>query len=180
VQTWIALLKGVNVGGRNKLPMKALAESLGKSGLMGVKTYIQSGNIIFSSDEKNTVVLTEKIKNVINANFKCDPPVVLLALEELSRDIEINPFAQLVKSGEEKTLHLFFLSAKPVSIDQDRLETTRLPTERGKLEGTVFYLLAPEGFGNSKLASQVEKIFGVTATARNWSTVCAIMRLAQN
>ena len=182
MESWIALLRWVNVGGRNKLPMKQLAAELEALGLSGVKTYIQSGNVVFRCPNDRAANLATEIGAAIKAKFGFEPSVAVISVNELAQAKADNPFPEAVdesaNAGNGKNLHVFFLSGIPFPLDRDRLEALRRPSERWEIKGSVFYLHTPEEFGNSKLAAQVEKILKVTATARNWSTVCALLDLA--
>ncbi|OIQ82560.1 hypothetical protein GALL_356590 [mine drainage metagenome] len=176
--TWIALLKGVNVGGKHILPMKTLVTELETLGLTDVKTYIQSGNIVFRDSKRTAATLASEIGRTIEARFGFDPHVVVISHKDFASAVAGNPFRESVNDENGKTLHLFFLDKTPLTLDQDRLKALIRPSERWHLEGRVFYLYTPEGFGDSKLASQVEKVLGVSTTARNWRTVCALLDLA--
>jgi uncharacterized protein (DUF1697 family) len=178
MQIWIALLKGVNVGGRNKLPMKLLVSELESAGLSDVKAYIQSGNLVFRSPRTKGDIASQ-IANTIEEKFAFRPHVVMLSYKDLVTASEQNPFSELTSETDSKLVHFFFLSEAPAKIDIERLERVRKPTERYKVDGAVFYLHTPDGFGDSKLAIQVEKILAVTATARNLRTVRTLLDLSQ-
>jgi uncharacterized protein (DUF1697 family) len=181
MKNWIALLRGVNVGGKNKLPMKQLAAELAALGLSDIRTYIQSGNVVFrSADAQVATVFAAEIKAAIKAKFGFEPHVIVISDKELADSVTANPFPELSLDANGKTLHFFFLAEVPHNIDQNRLAAVRRPSERWHIEGPVFYLHTPEGFGNSKLAVRVESILGVTATGRNWSTVCALLDLMKD
>jgi uncharacterized protein (DUF1697 family) len=180
MKTWIALLRGVNVGGKNKLPMKALAAELATIGMSDIRTYIQSGNVIFRSpDAQVATVLAAEIRAAIKAKFGFEPHVIVISAKELADSVANNPFSELSLDSDGKALHFFFLAEAPRNFDQDRLAAVRRQSERWQVEGRILYLHTPQGFGNSKLSSQIERILGVTATARNWSTVCALLNLAK-
>lgn len=168
MNTYIALLRGINVGGYNKLPMKELVLLLDKLRLQNVNTYIQTGNIAFSS-EKDAEWLAENIKTMIVQKYNFAPKVVVLEFDELKGAIASNPFTEA--ESEPKTLHLYFLDNEPEDPDLKSLEAIKKDTERFMLKRKTFYLHAPEGVGRSKLASRAEKILGVAATARNWRTI---------
>ncbi len=178
METWIALLRGVNVGGKNKLPMKLLAAELEAIGLAGVKTYIQSGNVVFRCPSARAKKIAAEIGDAIEAKFGFEPHVALISAKDLAGAATANPFSESATELDGNRLHLFFLAKAPATIDRGRLEAVRRPSERWGIEGAVFYLHAPEGIGDSKLAAQVEKICGVPATARNWRTVRALLDLA--
>ncbi len=167
--TLIALLRGINVIGNNKLPMKELSALLTDMGLRDVQTYIQSGNVVFRSNLKNKTALAAKITAAIEAQHGFAPQVLLLDVDELRKAIAGNPYPEAVT--EPRLLHLFFLDEAPQHPDLKALEAIRLDSERFKLIGKVFYLHTPDGFGPSKLSGRVEKALGVAATARNWNTV---------
>lgn len=173
--TLIALLRGINVIGNNKLPMKELSALMTDMGLCDVQTYIQSGNVVFRSNLKNKATLPAKISAAIKAQHGFAPHVLLLEAEELRKAMAGNPYPAAV--AEPKSLHLFFLDEVPQHPDLKSLEANRTNSERFKLAGKVFYLHTPDGFGPSKLAARVEKSLGVAATARNWNTVCKLAEM---
>jgi uncharacterized protein (DUF1697 family) len=176
METCIALFRGINVGGNTILPMKELVTILERLGLRNVTTYIQSGNVVFQSDEKDFSRLANKISAAIEQARGLSPQVLILSVKELQAAIAANPFPQ--GERERKSLHLFFLDAVPRKPDLETLESIKTKTEQFKLIKQVFYLYAPDGIGRSKLAARVEKALGVTVTARNWRTVNEIMSIA--
>jgi uncharacterized protein (DUF1697 family) len=177
MKTYIALFRGLNVGGNNILPMNELVTVLEKIGARNVKTYIQSGNAVFQGEETNALLLSNKISAAIKKSHGFEPQVLLLELEEMERAVESNPFPE--GESEPKALHLYFLEAIPENPDFDTLASIKSNRERFALKDGVFYLQAPEGIGRSKLAAKAEKLLGVSATARNWRTVCKIMAMAK-
>ena len=177
MKTYVAFFRGINVGGRNKLPMKELAATLEHVGCRNVATYIQSGNAVLQSEERDASVLSETIQAAIKERDGFEPRVLLLESEELERAMRSNPFPEA--ESEPKTLHLYFLAAPPERPDPDALDGLRGDRERFVLADGVFYLHAPDGLGRSKLAANVERLLGVPATARNWRTVRKVMEMAQ-
>ena len=177
MNTIIALLRGINVGGNNKLPMKELREVLTKMGLKDVQTYIQSGNVVFRSDTADMGKLSESITAAIQNSHGFAPRIILLTAGSLRQAIAANPFPE--GESEPKSLHLFFLASPPENPDIAKIESLKSDTENYKLIGSVFYLHAPDGIGRSKLAEKVERALGVPATARNWRSVCQIMAIAE-
>ena len=166
---WIALFRGINVGGNNLLPMKELVRHLESLKLKNVRTYIQSGNIVFDTDEKNARSLAKKIKERIEREHGFGPEVLLLSGEELQNAIQANPFPHAV--SDPKSLHLFFLEKPAAKANLQALDLAKAPTESYVLNGSVFFLHAPEGVGRSKLAASAERHLGVAVTARNYRTV---------
>jgi uncharacterized protein (DUF1697 family) len=177
MKTYIALFRGVNVGGTNVLPMKDLVALLENIGSQNVKTYIQSGNAVFQNQEENPSLLSNKIRVTLKKRHGLEPQVLLLTPEEIERAIESNPFPEA--ESEPKTLHIHFLASMPKNPDLGALESIKSDRERFALKDRVFYLHAPEGIGRSKLAANTENLLGVAITGRNWRTVCKIMTMAR-
>jgi len=178
MKIYIALLRGINVGGKNLLPMKELVAMLGDLGARNIKTYIQSGNAVFVWKGKDTSQLANKIRAEIKKRRGFDPHVLLLELEDLERVIQQNPFPAEAEA-DPKALHAGFLAAAPERPDLKTLESLKSDSERFRLIGSVFYLLAPEGVGRSNLAAKAEKLLGVPMTDRNWRTVGTLWQMAQ-
>jgi uncharacterized protein (DUF1697 family) len=173
----IAFFRGINVGGRNLLPMadlRAILESLGSS---DVATYIQSGNVVFSHKARNDPALSRRICAAIEAQFGFLPGLMLLSASELQRAAAANPFPDAI--ANPKTLHLWFLAAEPAQPDLDGLEALAADSEAFSLGDGVFYLHAPDGIGRSRLAQRVERLLGVPATARNWRTIDKMLSLSK-
>jgi len=176
LNTFIALFRGINVGGRNKLPMRELVEILDRLGLEKIETYIQSRNVVFESEENNASTIAQKVQDAIKEKYNFAPQVILLRPKELKDAIESNPFPNA--EIKPKTLHIYFLDLEPQKPDLDKLKSIKEDNESFVLKNKVFYLHAPDGIGRSKLAASVEKALGVTTTARNWRTVAKIMAMA--
>ena len=177
MKTYIALFRGINVGGHNVLPMKDLVALLENIGAQNVMTYVQSGNAVFQSEETSAPILSNTISATIKEDHGFEPQVLLLELEEMQKAVGSNPFPEA--ESKPKTLHLHFLASVPKDPDFDALESIKTDRERFVLKDSVFYLHAPDGIGRSKLAANAEKILGVSMTARNWRTVCKIMAMAK-
>jgi uncharacterized protein (DUF1697 family) len=171
--TRIALFRGINVGGRNVLPMKELVRDLEALKLTNIRTYIQSGNVVFDTSSKSSAALERKIAEAIEKRHGFRPEVLIITPAQLAAAIEGNPYPEA--EDEPKTLHLSFLAATPKAPDLDAMEKIKSPTERFHLAGDVLYLHAPDGIGRSRLAAQIEKHLGVPATGRNWRTVCKLL-----
>ena len=177
MKTYVALFRGINVGGTNVLPMKDLASLLENIGSQNVKTYIQSGNAVFQSEEENASLLSNKIRAAIKKSHGFEPQLLLLTPKEIERAIESNPFPEA--ESEPKTLHAYFLASMPENPDLGALDNIKSDRERFALKDRVFYLHAPDGIGRSKLAANAEKLLGISMTARNWRTVCKVMAVAK-
>jgi len=177
MKTCIALLRGINVGGKNALPMKAFREMLEDLGCRDVETYIQSGNAVFRTNERSLSSLSNRIGSRIEEAHGFRPHILLLSAGDFERAIEENPFPE--GEANHKSLHFFFLDSPPKKPDLERLNEMKADTERFELKKRVFYLHAPEGIGYSKLAMGVEKALGVPTTARNWRTVSKILEMTR-
>ncbi len=172
---YVALLRGINVGGKNSLPMQDLRDIFSALGCEDVTTYIQSGNAVLRSNASRTL-LGSKIEAAVNEKFGFQPKVLLLTVANYRSILAANPFPHAVDNP--KSLHVSFMSEAPVDPDLDALETLRSPTESFELLANAFYLHAPDGIGRSKLAAKVEKCLGVEATGRNWRTATKLAELA--
>ena len=177
MSTYVALFRGINVGGRNRLPMRELVEVLQSLALQNVRTTIQSGNVAYESEETNAPELADRISAAVNESHGFRPKVLLLEVDELKEAIAANPFPEA--EAHPKSLHLFFLASVPENPDLKTLESYRRDSERFALKGKVFYLQAPDGIGRSKVAARAEKALGVAATARNWRSVGRILGLVK-
>ena len=173
MNTCVALLRGINVGGKNTLPMKDLVTILEDLGCTNVRTYIQSGNVVYRSQKKCSNKTAKEIGSNIMASHGFEPNVMLLDESELDAAVENNPF----KTHEGKGLHFYFLEATPKNPNLAKLTNLKSASEEFRLDGSVFYLYAPDGIGRSKLAAAVERNMGVAATARNWNTVTRLLSM---
>jgi uncharacterized protein (DUF1697 family) len=174
---YVAFLRGINVGGTGKLPMKELIALLEGLGATGVRTYIQSGNAVFTSPAKDAAKLGARLTAAIEAARGFAPHVLVLTAAELEKAAQGNPYPEAVATGNR--LFLGFLAAKPAKPDTAKLAALKSPTERFTLKDRVFYFHAPDGVGRSKLAAGAERAIGVPMTLRNWQTVTAVLALAQ-
>ncbi|REK77578.1 DUF1697 domain-containing protein [Paenibacillus paeoniae] len=177
---YIALLRGINVGGKNKIKMAELRESLGTIGLQRVQTYIQSGNILFESNEEEQP-LRERIEQTIEADFGLAIKVVMRTLDEL-RSIKGNlPFseqqvAEAKASAEGEVLYVSMLLERPLPDKLEKLGSIDTGEDRYVLDGINLYLLYSLSVRNSKLSAHVEKL-GVPSTVRNWNTINKLIEL---
>ena len=174
--TSIALLRGINVGGNNPLPMKSLVALLESLGLENVSTYIQSGNAVFQAKRKPPKTLAAKIRRAIGEAHGFEPEVLVLGADAFGAAMDENPFPKA--TSEPKTLHVSFLETQRKNPDLDAIKAARAKTEHYVLTERAFYLHAPDGIARSRLAARAESWLGVRATARNWRSVEAIWKLA--
>ena len=178
MNTYIALIRGINVGGSHRLPMKDLKLAFEQNGCSDVHTYIQSGNVVFRSTTADAGRLAKRLAAAVSKSHGFEPHVLVLTRNELEKAAAANPFPEA--DNNPTSVHLFFLTASPKKPDPATLEAARAPSERFALKGRVFYLHTPDGFGTSKLAACVESLLGVPATARNWRTATRLLALARS
>lgn len=176
MQTYIALFRGINVGGKNILAMKALIAILESLGAQKVRTYIQSGNALFQRSETNIAEFKSKLISQIKLQHGFEPQIMMVSRETIEKAILENPFPEA--ETDPSSLHLGFLAAPPSHPQLAELNALKKDSERFHLSPSVFYLHAPEGIGRSKLAAKAEKLLGVAMTDRNWKTVCKIRDMA--
>lgn len=177
MKTYIALFRGINIGGHNLLPMKDLIPLLERLGLRNVRTYIQSGNAVFQSTAQDASRLAKRISAEIKKARGFEPQVLLLEPKDLKKAIAANPYPEA--GPDPKSLHILFLLSAPAAPDLTKLEQLKATSERFKLTGRLFYLHAPAGVGRSRLAANAERLLGVPVTGRNWRTVQELLALAK-
>ncbi len=176
--TWIGLLRGINVGGNNKIAMADLRVSLSNAGLHDVATYIQSGNLLFESDfAESDVVAT--LRTVLVEQHDLDVPVVARTLDELERVAARHP--DEAGAIDPKLLHVAFLDRAPAPEAVRTVETDAWAPDRWTVEGRELFLTYPEGSARSKMTiDRFEKPWSVTATARNLNTVRKLVDLGRS
>lgn len=174
--TYVALLRGVNVGGKNPLPMKEARAAFTAIGLSDVATYIQSGNFVFRASAPREV-LAEAMSSALNQTFGLNVPVVMRTAGELQRIRRQHPFA--ADATDARQLHVGFLSQKPELSDVKTLDPERSPPDRFAIKGSNLYLFFPKGSARSKLTVQYfdSRLHCVT-TVRNWKTVNVLADMA--
>jgi uncharacterized protein (DUF1697 family) len=157
------------------LPMRELVAILKGIGYENIRTYIQSGNIVFSSKKKIRPSGANEISKEIERKMGFSPKVLILSAKQFQNSINNNPFP----TNDGKALHFFFLESLPESPDIEMLKLLKAKSENFVLEGRVFYLHAPEGIGRSKLAAAIEKSIGIPLTGRNWNTVNRLAKMVE-
>jgi uncharacterized protein (DUF1697 family) len=176
VQTLVALLRGINLGGKNKVPMADLKVQLAELGLEDVVTYIQSGNAVFRSPVAKTRVAADIAKRVATA-YGLDVKVIVRTPAELGRIAKANPY--LPGEKDVSKLHVIYLDRAPKAADKAKLDPDRSPPDEFTVRGREIYLHLPNGLGRSKLTiDYFERRLGVAATARNWNTLLKLIDLA--
>jgi uncharacterized protein (DUF1697 family) len=174
--THLALLRGINLGAKNKLPMKDLGEMFASAGCGKVRTFIQSGNVIFVAAPGRADRMPDLIRGQIAKHFGYQVPIVLRTTEQLANVIRNNPF---LKAGvAEQELHVLFLGDLPAPRAVQSLDPDRSPPDEFRIAGREIYLRLPNGVGRSKLNNQYfDSRLGTISTGRNWRTVTKLFEL---
>jgi uncharacterized protein (DUF1697 family) len=168
----VALLRGINVGGKNKLLMKDLAAIFTAAGCKGVTTFIQSGNVVF---EGPTTGLAAKIEKAIEKKFGFRPPIQFRSAAQLEQIVHINPFIR----EDENYVHVVFLADVPATAAMAALDSARSPGDRFHVSGQEIYLHVPNGMGETKLTNAwFDSKLSTISTSRNWRTTLKLLELA--
>jgi uncharacterized protein (DUF1697 family) len=175
--TYVALLRGINVGGKNKLPMKELVALFEDIGCDEVRTYIQSGNVVFRTGVDRVSEVQDAVCEAIAARFGYRIPVLLRTAQELGNVVATNPF--LVESPDPKHLHVGFLADTPSAERVQSLDPRRSDVDRFAVLGAEVYLHVPGGMGRTKLTTDYfDRRLGKVMTVRNWRSVQALLEMA--
>ncbi len=176
-ETYVCLLRGINVSGKNIIKMEALRESFQNSRLQNVQTYLQSGNVVFRAPKKSCLDIQSKISKIIADDFGFSPFVLVKTAHELQIIAKENPF--LRDNGiDAKKLHVTFLSQTPNQATLKNMNAIDAKSDTFFCTGDIVYLLCSEGYGRTKLSNNaIERVLNVSATTRNWKTLCALNRI---
>jgi len=169
------LLRGVNIGPRNRVPMAELRAALEDAGFEDVKTYLQSGNVVLSNKAKPEQT-ARKVERLIQERFGLEIAVVARTGGQLARVVARNPLGDVAK--DPKRYQVSFLDGPLPATSKQKLEEARVESERFVVHGREIYAWHPAGVARSKLWAELAgRGLGVTATARNWTTVTALLAL---
>jgi uncharacterized protein (DUF1697 family) len=172
----IVLLRGINVGSHNRVAMPRLRDVLGDAGFEDVRTYVQSGNIVLSSTGKAEEV-ARTTRRLIKEEFGLEIPVITRTRAQLAKIVEANPLGQVARNP--KLYQVSFFERKPSGDIVQRAEEVATASERIVAIGREIYAWHPDGAARSKLwAFLASQKLGITATARNWTTVTKLLQLA--
>ena len=177
MKTYVALLRGINVSGQKPIRMTDLQRSCERLGLDNVRTYLQSGNIVFSADGAPLVKLAATLRARVARDFGHDLEILVLAASELARIAQSNPLRPR-SVDDQKFYHATFLFGAVAVSRFKGLALPARPGEKAVLVRQVIFLHCPHGYGTTKLNNgYFEKALGVAATTRNWRTVVALRDL---
>jgi uncharacterized protein (DUF1697 family) len=175
--TYIALLRGINVSGQKIIKIEELRKLFESLGFENVKTYIQSGNVIFNSRIDSAEKIVKSVEKKIKEVYSFDVTVIIRTRDELSTIIKSNPFS---KTNPAEKLYVLFLSDIANNDNVEKLLPYKSKTEEFRLIGKEIYLYYPDGYGKSKLTNNIfESKLGVKATTRNWNTVNKLFEMSK-
>ena len=175
----ICMLRGVNVGGHNKIKMEELRALCGALKLRNACTFIQSGNVLFATSERDLEALAEKIQSAIERKFKFRPGIVLRTIDELREVIKKNPFSKYAESDPGRLL-VTFLAADPGNAARKEALAVDTSPEVMRLVGREAYIYFPNGQGKQKMSwPKIERILKTTGTGRNWISVTKMLAMAE-
>ena len=176
---YVSMLRGINVGGNKRIKMDALRRSFDALGFQQVKTFIQSGNVVYKSAKASTTALSNKIEKRLLEDFGFAVLVVTRTAEEMAGAIKNNSFAA-AKGIDQEKLHVMFLSAPPAPDALSKLNAWIAEPEQCRCLGRELYLYLPNGAGESKLLkAPLDRILSVVSTTRNWRTVNSLHQMCQ-
>ncbi len=175
---FIALLRGVNVGGHNKIRMAELANALERNDFADVRTYIQSGNIVFRAKGKRAAMLANRFSQVILDEFDLEIPVLIRSAANFREAVEANPF--IAAGAEQSALYFGFLSEKPKAALIEQLDPDLSPGDEFHVIADTIYTYCPNGLARTKLSNvYFDRKLKVSSTFRNWNTVQRLLAMSE-
>ncbi|MGB9978646.1 DUF1697 domain-containing protein [Methanobacterium sp.] len=175
---YIALLRGINIGRSKRIKMAYLVKAFESLGFKNVKTYVQSGNVIFEHESNDTSKIAESIERKISQTFSFSVNAVIRTKDELEDIVKGNPFIKESDIELDK-LHVTFLSDTPDSKAALDLDIVKAENEKFEINGREVYLYCPNGYARTKLKNDMfEKKLNVVATTRNWKTTNKLLELS--
>ncbi len=174
----IAILRGINVGGKRKILMADLKSMFETLHFSGIQTYIQSGNVLFHTDNDDHAALSNSIEKAIDEQFGFEVPVIIRTAEELAAAVDKNPFYQ--DAVDVKQLHLTFLEQEPSPANKQHTESYNYEPDEFVIEGKHVFIYCDGKYHKSKLSNTFfEKQLQVKATTRNWKTVLKLWEMSR-
>ena len=171
------MLRGINVSGQKLIKMKALQQSYEDLEFQNITTYLQSGNVIFTSEEVNSKMLEQRISEQIETDFGFNVPVIVLTIDKLKQVIDNNPFQKT--SDMNQFVYVTFLYSMPELYNKESIENKKQGGEEVVFTDNVVFLYCPNGYGKTKLTNNfIETKLNVEATTRNWKTTNELLNIA--
>ncbi|QMU30927.1 DUF1697 domain-containing protein [Adhaeribacter radiodurans] len=180
MQTYIALLRGINVSGQKMMKMPELLALFQSLNLKNVKTYVQSGNVVFQTEKQGATNLEEQIARAITEKFQFSVPVLVKDQTEWERVLQNNPF--IINQDEDTSkLHVTLLASEPTPDRVAKINPALYLPDEFRIVKNTIYLSCPNGYGRTKLHNNFfESKLKVNATTRNWKTMQALMNLVES
>lgn len=173
---FVSFLRSINVSGKNKILMTELQTAYQDIGFCDVKTYIQSGNIVFSSESSNKELLIDTIQKKIKDRFGYNIFVFIKNIKDLESIIQNSPYTH----HDISKINITLLSSKPSHYNEDDIYNIKADKEEITIINDIIYLFTPDGYGKTRLSNSfLEKKLNTSATTRNWKTITAIYELLQ-
>ena len=180
MQTYICLLRGINVAGKNSIKMEPLRNLLEALPVEKLATYLQSGNLVFRAQKQEVTFYEERIHQLILKKFHIDVSVMVFTKEKFLRGVAKNPFLE-ENACDKKSLHVTFVSAVPPFGLRQKVAKYSAGNDRIHFSGSTIFLYCPGGYGRSKYSNNIlEKNLLVRATTRNWNTVEALSAMVND
>lgn len=177
-ETYIALLRGINVSGQKKIAMKELKDLFSNLGFQAIKTYIQSGNVVFNYDPDDSDKVASQIEIAIKNNFGFEVTVLIRTRKELIDCIKSNPFSSR-PDLDTKKLYTSILNSQPETLNIEKILTFESDADEFIILDKTIYVYCPGGYGTTKLSNNFfENKLKVKATTRNWKTINELSRIA--
>jgi uncharacterized protein (DUF1697 family) len=178
METYLAILRGINVSGQKLIPMKELKTLFEALNFQHVSTYIQSGNVLFRAEAADVRALAAQIESSIQERYQFQVPVLIRTPGDLQAAIGRNPFLQLSNPDTDK-LHITFLADQPTQARIDQVSSGQYAPDQCHISGREVFLYCPQGYGRTKLSNTfLETKLGVKATTRNLKTVRQLISMA--
>jgi uncharacterized protein (DUF1697 family) len=175
----ISMLRGVNLGAHNRMSMEALRDVYESLKLLDVRTFIQSGNVLFKTEEREIDTLVTKVQDAIERRFKFRPDIIVRTAAELRDVIARNPFARR-RGIEPAKLLVTFLASHPGEAAREQLRKLKTDPEEVRIDGREIYTYFPNGMARPKLSwAAIEKILKTSGTGRNWNSVTKMLEMAE-
>ena len=177
MQAIIALLRGVNVGPHNRIKMEDLRAVCTSLKLGNVQTYVQSGNVVFTSNENDLPKMAKKLEDALEKKFGFRPAVMLRTTAEMQAVVKKNPFAK--RDFDPAKLAVMFLNSDLSAETRKQLEAIKVGPEELKALPHELYVYFPDGMGRLKLSPAIDRIIKKTGTGRNWNSVLNLLEMAE-
>ncbi len=179
MKTYIALLRGINVGGQKKIKMADLKLLFNELKFENTITYIQSGNVVFNSHISSTQKISEIISDKIKDTYKFEVETLVKTPSELKYIIENNPYIK--QNKDPKRNYITFLYSQPSKENINKLLKIEYPPEEFKIDNDIIFFFSPQGYGTAKMNNNFfEKKLNVSATTRNWQTVNKLFEISES